>query len=235
MTIGFYELVRDNWDNIAKSQIIHRYGLLILIVSIFFGFIQPFMMSTYPYQLNNHEQEQLLIEWMNNNINKDKYVFENWVYFSYLAELKSDYKVPVLSDATFYYLTSVNNSFTDYVPLRKNVYENTNYDTVIYHEPIFNDLFLWIGTQFDEYNWNLIKTYNLKMSYYNDDILFWYPGFKISTFDYRIDIWTRKPIDDLLLQKNKNNYSKENIEKSIIGDNENSIFLEPDISMLMKS
>lgn len=230
MSVGFYEMVQKHLHRIYRY---YRYKTLLTMISIIlilFGFVQPFMMSTYPYQPNNHKEERSLVNWLTdeNNINRNKYVFENWIYFNYLANLKSDYKIPVFSDATFYYLTSINNSFTDHLSLRKNVYENSNYDTVIFHEPMFDDLFVWIDTQFDKQNWYLAKRYNIAMVDYKDQILFWYPGFKVDTYVSQIDIWKRKPMnyvenmtDDV--QDDKSLFSRDKIS---FNDDNGSIILD---------
>lgn len=191
MSVEFYELVQENWHRIYRNKVLLT---TISIFLLFFGFVQPFIMSTYPFQPNNHKEEQILTEWLSsgNNIEKNKYVFENWIYFDYLANLKSDYKVPVLSDVTFNYLTLVNNRFMNNVSLGKNVYGNPNYDTVILHEPMF-DLSIWIDGQSDKHGWYLAKRYNMTMNDYNNNqILFWYPGFKIDTYYTKIEIWKRK-------------------------------------------
>lgn len=204
MSIGFYELIQIYWFGYRHTISLKTISI-ILIILIFFGLIQPFMMSTYPFQPNNHKEEQSLTEWLSSgdNIDKNKYVFENWIYFNYLANLESDYKVPVLSDVTFNYLTSVNNRFTDEIPLGKNVYENPNYDTVILHEPMF-DISTWIDNEFDKDNWFLAKRYNMTMiDYNNGQILFWYPGFKINTFYSHIDVWKRRSLGSTLMEKSR--------------------------------
>lgn len=218
MSIGFYGLIQKYWYGIYNHRVLLG---TISILFIFFGFIQPFMMSTYPFQPNNHKEEQLLTEWLSseNNIDRNRYVFENWIYFNYLAGLESDYKVPVLSDVTFNYLTSVNNRFSDNIPLGKNVYENPNYDTVIFHGPMFDDVFMWIDMQFDKDSWLLAKKYNMTMNDYNSgQILFWYPGFKIDTFNSQIDIWQRRSLSSTLMEKSRiqGNIYDENIGEAIL-------------------
>lgn len=217
ISIGFYVLIQKYWHIIYDHKMLLT---TISIILIFFGLIQPFMMSTYPFQPNNHKEEQLLTEWLSggDNIDKNKYVFENWIYFNYLANLESDYKVPVLSDVTFKYLTSTNNRFADNIPLGKNVYENSDYDTVIFHEPMFDDIFIWMDMQFDKDSWYLTKRYNMVMNNYNNgQILFWYPGFKTDTFDFQINIWKRRSLSSILMEKSRiqGNIPKENIEKFI--------------------
>ncbi len=232
MSIGFYELIRKYWYGIYR----HKISLaMISIILIFFGFVQPFMMSTYPFQPNNHKEEQLLTEWLSceNNIDRNRYVFENWIYFNYLANLESDYKTPVLSDVTFKYLTSIDNRFSDNIPLGKNVYENPNYDTIIFHEPMFDDLFMWINGEFDKGNWALVKRYDMIMNDYgNGQRLFWYPGFKIDTFDFQTDIWQRRSLSSILMEKGRiqDNVSKENIEEfKFLKDESSSLLTVSDI------
>jgi hypothetical protein len=222
MSVGFYELIQKYWYNVYGYNI---QLTMISIILILFGLVQPFMMSTYPYQPNNHKEEQSLINWLDdkNNIDRNRYVFENWIYFNYLANLRSDYKVPIFSDTTFYYLTSVNNSFTEHLSLRKNVYENSNYDTVIFHEPIFDGLFFWIDIQFDKNEWYLAKRYNVTMINYKDQILFWYPGFKVDTYKSQIDVWKRITDDKSSLSR-KYRVSEKDISE--IGfDNDNGSML----------
>lgn len=220
MSIGFYKLIQNYWHIIQKCWYgMSRYKISLMMISIilvFFSFIQPLMMSTYPYQPNNHREEQSLVKWLSdgNNINKNKYVFENWIYFNYLANLKSDYKVPIFSDVTLNYLTSVDNRFSDHIPLRKNVYENPSYDTVIFHGPLFDNLFMWIDMQFDKQGWYLTKRYNMSMIDYNNQTLFWYPGFKPETYDFQVDIWKRDPSSSILMEnaRMKENLSDENVQ-----------------------